>query len=213
MNLKKHWRTMAALMLVAAIGSCMLISADRLNRWESQQVSRYNIGLAAFKEGKVDEAMLAFDESLDAYAAMEKREGWQDRLYPARSSELAALAQSKKAILYLLKQKPELAVKAFKESISTNPGVVDPQLAARLMAGETLTSDDISRLADQSLVVKHNLELLYKKNPSMQQGEGKGKGKGKGKPKPGDKEGKDGDQPAPGSKPGPGSGQSNPNAI
>lgn len=211
MNMKKNWRTLVALIFLAVLGGFLLAGADRLSRWESPQVKCYNEGIAAFKEGKVDEAMLAFDKSLDAYASMHLRQDWQDRLYPSRSTELAALAQSKKAILYILKQKPELAVKAFKDSITLNPGASDSKLLGKLMTGEQLNEADINRLSEQSKVVIHNLELLYKKNKSMQQGEGKGKGKGK--PKPGGKDGKESDQPAPGSKPGPGSGQSNPNGI
>lgn len=208
-TIKKNWRQLLVLTLAAGLGIAMLVSSNKLDSWESEQVASYNEGLAAFKEGKMDEAMLAFDKSLDAYAAMAHRESFDSYVYPGRSTELAALAQSKKAILYLLKQKPELAVKAFKESITLNPGTVEPSLVARLNAGEKLSDADLSRLVEQSNVVKHNLELLFKKNKSMAQGEGKGKGK----PKPGDKEGKEGNQPAPGTKPGPGSGKSNPNAI
>jgi tetratricopeptide (TPR) repeat protein len=172
-------------------------------------VVAYNEGLAAFKQGKVDEAMLAFDKSLDIYASTANRDSKESFIYPGRSTELAALAQSKKAILFLMKQKPELAVKTFKESIQLNPGSTDNELLKKLMVGEELSSGDIARLSEQSSVVKHNLELLFKKNQSMQQGEGKGKGK----PKPGDKDGKPGNEPGPGQKPGPGSGKSNPNAI
>lgn len=209
MKLFKTWRKLSALVLVAALGGGLLYTSSQLNTWESPQVISYNEGLAAMKEGKVDEAMLAFDKSLDAYAVLGQREGMDARLYPARSTEYAALAQSKKAILYLLKQKPELAVKSFKESIQLNPGSIEGEQLKKLFAGEPLDGSDVTRLVDQSGVVIHNLELLFKKNKSMAQGEGKGKGK----PKPGDKEGKEGNEPAPGSKPGPGSGKGNPNAI
>lgn len=209
MKLIKSWRKLTLLILIAALGASMLFSANKLTRWESPQVVAYNEGVTALKAGKADEAMLAFDKSLDAYASMANRESKDSFLYPSRSTELAALAQSKKAILYLLKQKPELAVKAFKDSITLNPGTIDPELLAKLNAGEELNANDVARLSEQSGIVKHNLELLFKKNKSMQDGEGKGKGK----PKPGDKDGKQGNEPAPGTKPGPGSGKSNPNAI
>ncbi len=211
MKMFKKWRQLTGLVLAAVLGGVLLFGSSKLNSWESPQVIAYNHGIAAMKEGKVDEAMLAFDKSLDAYASMAQRESTESKLYPSRSTELAALAQSKKAILYLMKQKPELAVKAFKESIQLNPGSIESEQLSQLFVDEPLTSNDISRLSDQSSVVKHNLELLFKKNQSLAQGEGKGKGKGKGKP--GDKEGKEGNEPAPGSKPGPGSGKSNPNAI
>lgn len=209
MKTMKNWFKLVALVLLAVAGGTMLFSSRKLSQWESPQVVAYNEGLAAFKQGKADEAMLAFDKSLDIYASLANRDSKESLLYPGRSTELAALAQSKKAILFLMKQKAELAVKSFKESIQLNPGSNDSELLKRLMVGEELSAADIARLSEQSAVVKHNLELLYKKNQSMQQGEGKGKGK----PKPGDKEGKPGNEPAPGQKPGPGSGKNNPNAI
>lgn len=209
MKLFKKWRQLTGLALAAVLGGALLYGSSKLNSWESPQVNAYNHGIAAMKEGKVDEAMLAFDKSLDAYATMANRDDTESKLYPSRSTELAALAQSKKAILYLMKQKPELAVKAFKESIQLNPGSIESEQLNKLFVGEPLNNNDISRLSEQSSVVKHNLELLFKKNQSLAQGEGKGKGK----PKPGDKDGKEGNEPAPGSKPGPGSGKSNPNAI
>lgn len=205
----KKWSKPVLLALACILGVTLHFASKRLSDWESPQVKAYNEGIAAFKEGKTDEAMLAFDKSLDAYAAMAQRDSKESFVYPGRSTELAALAQSKKAILFLLKQKPEQAVKAFKDSITLNPGTSDPDLLNRLFKGEELSKEEVNLLAEQSAVVKHNLELLFKKNPSMQQGEGKGKGKGK----PGDKDGKEGKEPAPGTKPGPGSGQSNPNAI
>lgn len=209
MKIFKKWGKPVLLTLACALAVYLQFASKRLSDWESPQVKAYNEGVAAFKEGKMDEAMLAFDKSLDAYAAMAQRDSKESLIYPGRSTELAALAQSKKALLFLLKQKPEQAVKAFKDSISLNPGSNDPDLLKRLFKGEELSKEDVNRLCEQSAVVKHNLELLFKKNPSMQQGEGKGKGKGK----PGDKDGKEGKEPGPGSKPGPGSGQSNPNAI
>jgi tetratricopeptide (TPR) repeat protein len=209
MKLFKKLRMPIVLALLAGLGAVSLNSSKQLSRWESPQVNAYNEGVAFMKDGKADEAMVAFDKSLDAYASLAHREYKDSLLYPSRSTELAALAQSKKAILYLLKQKPEQAVKAFKDSITLNPGSNDVKLLEKLMAGEELSSQDVARLGEQCKVVQHNLELLFKKNKSMADGEGKGKGK----PKPGDKDGKPGNEPAPGSKPGPGSGKGNPNAI
>src|SRR5437879_5046774 len=120
-QLKKNWLKLVALVLFAGLGGAMLHWSNKLSRWESPQVVAYNEGLAAFKEGKADEAMLAFDKCLDIYASQANRDSKESLLYPGRSTELAGLAQSKKAILYLMKQKPELAVKSFKESIILNP--------------------------------------------------------------------------------------------
>ena len=204
----KSWRFLA-LTLLAAIGVALFYGSATLKTWQDAQVVAYNQGITALNEGKVDEAMVAFDKSLDIYRSTATRNRTDTFLYPGRSNEIAALALSKKAILYIVKQKPELAIAAFKDSIVLNPGGSDNGLLKRAMNGEELSTSDIKRLSGQSYIVKHNLELMFKKNPSQQQKEGKGKGKGKGDPK----EGKDGKEPAQGTKPGPGSGKGNPNAI
>lgn len=210
MKLLKSWRFIAlSLLFFAGIG--VFYGSANLKVWESAQYLAYNQGVAAMNEGKVDEAMVAFDKSLDLYKSGAYRSRTETLLYPGRSAEIAALALSKKAILFIVKQKPDQAINAFKESITLNPGGSDADLLKRVMKGDELSSSDVKRLAGQSFDVKHNLELMFKKNPSQQQKEGKGKGKGK----PGKGEPKDGDgkEPAQGTRPGPGSGKSNPNAI
>lgn len=184
MKLIKTWREGVLLAVVTVVGCAILWGSTRLQNWTDPQVQYYNQGIAFYKEGKVDEAMLAFDKSLDAYKQQQNRTWLEKTLYPAPSTEYAALAHAKKAVLFIIKQKAPEAVNAFKDSIKLNPG------------GEqfkSLSPDEIRRLSEQSMVVKHNLELLFKKNPSMAQGEGKGKGKGKGdkkgKPRPGDEPG------------------------
>lgn len=190
MKMIRSWREVVLLAAITLVGCAALWGSTHLYSWDSAQVNYYNQGIAFYKEGKVDEAMLAFDKSMDAYKAAQNRTWWEKNLYPGPSTEFAALVESKKAILYIVKQKPEQAVNSFKESIKLNPG------------GEQflqLSGDEIKRLSEQSMVVKHNLELLFKKNPSMAQGEGKGKAgkdkgkEGKGKPQPG---------PEPGNQPG-----------
>lgn len=207
--IKKKWRTLVALTVVSAIGCAMLIGHNKLDNWQSPQVTFYNQGLALYKEGKVDEALVAFDKSLDAYRAGHQRKGLDSIVYPPTSTENAALAESKKAVLYIMKQKGELAIKSFKESLKLNPGGhqfedLSPE-QAKLLGSEIarLTSTDELRLDQQSFIVKHNFELLFKKNPSMAQGEGKGKGKGKGQGN------KPGQKPAPGQDPGQQSGRGN----
>lgn len=209
MNLIKSWRAVAFTLLFFA-GMGLFYGSATLKSWVSPQYAAYNVGVTALNEGKVDEAMVAFDKSLDLYKSGAYRGRLDSILYPGRSNEIAALALSKKAILYIIKQKPDLAITAFKDSISLNPGGSDNELLKRVMNGEDLSAADVKRLSGQSWVVKHNLELMFKKNPSQQQKEGKGKGKGQGKGQPKDGEG---NEPAQGTKPGPGSGKSNPNAI
>ena len=184
MKLIKSWRELTLMVAVTLVGCGLLWQSTRLYNWDDTQLKLYNQGLAFFKEGKVDEAMLAFDNSLDVYRAHQSRPWLERTLYPGPSTEAAALAHAKKAVLFIIKQKAPEAVTSFKDSIKLNPG------------GEQfkeLSPEQIRVLSEQSMVVKHNLELMFKKNPSMAQGEGKGKGKGKGekkgKPRPGDEPG------------------------
>ena len=64
----------------------------------------------------------------------------------------------------------------------------------------------MQRLTDQSLIVKYDLELLFKNNKQLAQGEGKGEGK----PQPGDQDGK---KQQPGQQPGDKPGKGNKDAI
>lgn len=206
--LKRNWRMLAFMTVLSVIGAALLVAHRHLDDWQSPQEVYYNQGLELFKEGKTDEALVAFDKSLDSYRAGQHRRGWDQQVFPAPSTEMAALAESKKAILYIMKQKADLAVKSFKDSISLNPGgdqfrdLTSQQRLALTDEINGLTDEDIKRLDLQSLVTKHNLELLFRKNPSMAQGEGKGGKAGKGKGKPGGK-------PVPGQEPGNQSGRGN----
>lgn len=196
----KNWRQLAVLFAVAKLGIAMFCAGYFVENYESPQVRYYNQGRALFDKARedpkaLDEAMLDFDKSLDAYNAAAHPGWFESLIHPPRSSEIAALALSKKAVLFLLKQKPQDAVKAFKESISINPGSLYPELAALTMPGESehLTPEDIARLADQAYVAIHNLEMLFQKSPELAQAQGQN-GKGGGRdPKPGPGE------PAPGS--------------
>lgn len=185
MKKRSSLKALVLLVLVAVAGGAVLYGSARLEEWRSPQHKAYNEALSLYKQGKADEALVAFDKSLDAYRRdQDANRSWLDKLlYPGPSTEVAALAQSKKAILYIMKQKPEQAVNAFKESIRLNPGG-DQFL--------DLAPAEMKLLSEQSLVVKRNLELLFKKNPSMAQGEGKGRpqqGNQPGRPRPGEQPG------------------------
>lgn len=202
------WFELGALIGCALLAAVFLYSGYRLGTYQSAQIRLYNQGLSLYKEAqtnpmKVDEAILAFDQSLDDYSASQERSLIDSLIYPERSDEIAALALSKKAVLYLLKNNAKEAIRAFKESISLNSGQIDPDLIAVTISGD-LSQEDIARLSAQAQVSIHNLEMLFGKKPSLRQSQGKGQGKGKGY----------NPEPAPGSKPSPGAGRSsNPNAI
>jgi tetratricopeptide (TPR) repeat protein len=184
-----------ALAIVTVLGALLLLGAQILATWQSSQVAWYNRGVEALHKGELNEALQDFNNSLNAYQR-EQNPSWLERyLLPAPSPELAALAYKNEGLIFILAQKPEAAVTAFKQSLAINSGTG---------YGPEYSSADVARLQEEARVVQYDLELLYKKNPSLQQGEGKGQGKG---------QGKQGDKPAPGQDPSKGSGKGNRDAI
>ncbi len=205
----KSWLQLGVLIGIACLGTAMFVAGLYMETYQSEQVRFYNQGLALYQKALtdpkvMDEAILDFDKSVDAYRAQENPSFLGSLIYPLRSSEIAALALGKKAVLLLYKQKLDDAVKAFKDSISINPGSLHAELIALTMPGEHPSSEDIARLADQAYVTIHNLEMLFRKSPALQQSQAKRPGKG---------QGYDPD-PAPAEKPAPGAGKGgDPNAI
>lgn len=175
-------------------GILMLFYGFSLATWRSAQTDYYNVGLVAYEQGDVKTAVEMFDRSL-AHYKRDSREGWLHRfVYPAPSRELAALAAFHKAKALLRARQAEPAVEAFKESLRLNPG-----------NGYTgMALSDAQRLEAQAMVVKYDLELLFKNQPQL------GKGQGKGQPKPGDQPG---NNPVPGDNPGSKPGKGNKDDI
>lgn len=164
--------------IATVLGALLLIGAELVATWQSPQVAYYNQGIELAQNGDADGALQAFEKSIAAYRMEQNRTPFERALLPAPSLEYAALAYKQRAIMYIMKQKPEDAVLAFKECLKLNPGDSYPAGVSRATA---------ERLREQALVCKYDLELLYKKNPQQAQGEGKGKpqdGEGQGKPKP-----------------------------
>ncbi len=162
----------------------------QLLTWPDSQVAYHNAGLSAYQTGNAEEAVKFFDRSLAMYQAR-SRDNWIERfVYPRPDRELAAQASFHKAKAYLHLQKGKEAVEAFKESLRFNPG----NDYENLKGFSGLTNADVHRLSEAAKTVKYDLELLFKNNKQLAQGEGKGEGK----PKPGDgdpKKQKPGDQP------------------
>jgi tetratricopeptide (TPR) repeat protein len=176
-------RRRTALSLVTVLGVLLLIGSAALNSYQSSQVAYYNQGVELYKAGQVDQALQAFDKSLDAYRQAQHA-GWLERhLLPGPSAELAALANGKKGNLFVTKQKPELAVTAYKESLKLNPGDA--------YQGKQQTAET-NRLNEEALVVKFDLDLLFRKNPALAQQEGK---------RTGQQNDQSGDKPASGNNP------------
>jgi tetratricopeptide (TPR) repeat protein len=171
---RRRW----ALAIVTLLGVLLLLGAEWVGSYRSPQVSYYNQGIELANQGDVDGAIAAFDKSIGAYKQAQDHTGMAELLLPGPSLEYAALAHKQRGILFILKQKPDQAVLAFKESLKLNPGDSYP-------AG--ISASVANRLREQAYVVKYDLELLFKKNPEQAKGEGKGKpqeGDGQGQPKP-----------------------------
>lgn len=175
-------RRRIALAIVTLLGVLMLLGAEMVATWRSPQVSYYNAGIAALEQGDMETALKAFDVSLESYRRQKDRNALEQALLPDPSLEVAALAHKNRALIFIMMQKPDQAVLAFKESLKLNPG----DATVRGMANE-------SKLTEDAFVVKYDLELLFKKNPEQAKGQGKGK--------PQDGQGKEPQQ-APGNDPG-----------
>lgn len=183
------------LLAATLAGILMLYFGFTLATWRSEQVDYYNLGLAAYEQGDVQTAVQAFDRSLHAYKR-DSRAGWLHRfVYPEPNRELAAQAAFHKAKSLLRARQAEPAVEAFKESLRLNPGNGYTDMAL----------SDAQRMEAQALIVKYDLELLFKNQPQLAQGQGKGKGNQQGN--------QPGNQPVPGDQPGSKPGKGNKDDI
>lgn len=197
--LSKSWKRLG---LTVLAGVVLIGVGLNLLLWPDSQVGFYNEGLQAYRTGRAQEAVQLFDRSLAVYK-QRSNDSWLERfVYPAPSREYASYAAFHKAKALLMLKKGKPAVEAFKESLRFNPGTGFEELPGY----EHLSQDDVQRLTDQSLIVKYDLELLFKNNKQLAQGEGKGEGK----PQPGDQDGK---KQQPGQQPGDKPGKGNKDAI
>ncbi|MBX9673679.1 MAG: hypothetical protein K2X70_09570 [Candidatus Obscuribacterales bacterium] len=199
MERKTTLRKRVVVILTVLVGIASIAFGLHLYSWRDAQVEFYNRGLVAYRTGDVQQAIKFFDQSLSVYKSRVNREGWQERvLYPAPDRGMAAQAafHKAKALLYARQAKP--AVQAFQESLELNPG--------NLYQGRGLSQREVLEAEETAKIVKYDLELLFKNDPSQAQQQGKGKGKGQGKPDPNGK-------PVPSDDPGKQPGKGNRDAI
>jgi tetratricopeptide (TPR) repeat protein len=200
MKISRTVKKLVGLTLVSVLGLGLLVGSHFLATRPNPAIALYDQGIELYLQGDAEGALKAFDQSIAVYN-QESREsgvtGWIDRqMYGAPNKEIAALAYAKKGQLLIVMQKADQAVLAFKKSLDLNPG-------DNLYDSGSLS--DTQQLREEAFVVKYNMELLFKKNPSPAKKEGKGQ------PKPG--EGKPGDQQNPGDQPGNKPGKGNKNDI
>jgi hypothetical protein len=200
MKISRTVRKIVGLTLVSVAGLALLVGSHFLAVRTAPHIGWYNQGVELYLQGDAEGALKAFDQSIAAFNRDSRESdvtGWAHRqMHGTPSVEIAALAYAKKGQLLIVLQKADRAVIAFKSSLGLNAG---DNLYERI----SLTEEQ--RLREQAFVVKYNMELLFKKNPSQAKKEGKGQGK------PG--EGKPGNQQNPGDQPGSKPGKGNKNDI
>lgn len=165
--------------------------------WEHQtpQTQWYNRGLIAYNTGNYDLAVANFDKSITAFQQAEGEK--KDAFHAPASVEMAALAQFHKFKALLKMKNGKLALIAIKESLKLT--------TSYNLNRYQLSESELKRIGEQRIIVQTDLEILFRQQQQMAEGEGKGKGQKQGD-KPGDKQSED---PANG----PNSGKSNRDAL
>lgn len=173
--------------IATVIAGALLFSAGLyLYQWRDAQYALYNQGMTAYRSGDLQVAIKNADQSLAVYKSR-RSSTWMERfIYPKPDKELAAQAAFLKAKALLRANQPAPAVQSFQESLELNSGN---------LYGRDLTEKEFQEFREAAMIVKYDLELLFKNNPEQAQKQGKGKGKGDG-------EKKDGAKPVPGDDPG-----------
>jgi hypothetical protein len=168
-------RRLVLLVAVAVIAVVTGVGAWLASSYQSPQVVYYNQAVQAYRDGKLKDAIVLFDESLQAYSD-QSQASWEQRfLYGSASNELAALSHFHKGILLLeqaqAEKKPGLigvGVQEIETALQINPGAP---------YASNISPDEVARLSAESLTVKHDLDLLFQKHPE-QQANSKGQGQG-----------------------------------
>jgi len=146
--------------------------------WEQQtpQTQYYNKGLIAYNTGNWDLAVRHFDRSVAEFNSADSAD--KSVLKAPASVEMAALAQFHKFMALLKMKNAKLAVDAIKESL---------KLSSEMNLKKYQLSDsELRRIQEQRFDAQTDLEILFKQQEQMAQGEGKN-GNKPGQPQPGDK--------------------------
>ncbi len=177
---RKRRLILTAMLLIC--GLLLLGKGNELASWRSEQIELYNQGIEAYINGDCETAVALFDESFSAYQHDLREDDTHYLIYGEPSLELAALANFQKGKCYLILGQVRPAIEAFMQSLRLNPGNDYTNLG--------ISTEDIQRLLDQALIVKYDLEFLFRENESQEQQSQSGQ--------PGEPA-EEGDQPVPGS--------------
>ncbi|CAN5532002.1 hypothetical protein BH10CYA1_BH10CYA1_17560 [soil metagenome] len=155
-------------LLSLILGFLLLRFAIQLDRWSNDQAFFYNEAMVAYQHGDMEQAVQLFGKSQSAYQdARHRQKDWLSQLiYPMPDSGLAAQASFQMAKIFLQSGEIPRAVQAFNQSLQFNPGngydSLDPQKA--------------EQLHQAAMIVKYDLEQLYKQNQSQMQQPSEGNG-------------------------------------
>jgi hypothetical protein len=213
----------AVLMVAVLIAGGLRIGAGYIASWRSTQYQAYNLGIALYTNGDrvckkeeakdpmnnhcldIDGTVKIFGASIQAYVHQQTSPNPVEQfILPPGSQDLASLAALHQGILLIIKKKPEEAIKALKMAImladielATDDSLnVDSRLQPNMFAEREAAR---KRLQAVKLKAQHDLELLFKKNPSQAAKEGKGQPQqgqqGQGQPDPSQGQGDPDEQP------------------
>lgn len=159
----------------AAVGLVALALGFYLFNYKSSQVELYNAGIAAMDAGDLPSAIKLFDASVQAGKAEASRTQLARLVLPEPIKDLEGRAHFQKGNCLIKMRKPQDAVKAYKESLESNPG----------NSFEGLTMDQAASRYNDALHTMSNLEKLFSSGQGGGKAQGNGKRPGQGPPQPG----------------------------
>ncbi len=159
----------------AGVGVVALALGFYLFNYKSSQVELYNAGIAAMDAGDLPNAVKLFDASVAAGKVEASRTQLARLVLPEPSQDLEARAHFQKGNCLIKMRKPQDAVKAYKESLTSNPG----------NSFEGLTMDQAASRYNDALHTMSNLEKLFSSGQGGGKAQGNGKRPGQGPPQPG----------------------------
>lgn len=159
--MRKRARTIIIYMVLGGLSAVLLASGLKLSAWRNEQTELYNQAVAAYLSGNMEEAVQLFEASVVAYGELGQYNDLENLIYGRASRELAALAHFHKAKALLALGQLRPAIESFMQSLRLNPGNDYSFLGVNL--------SDVSQLTEQALIVKYDLEMLFRENSSQPQ--------------------------------------------
>jgi len=159
----------------AGAGVVALALGFYLWNYRSLQVDLYNAGVAAMDQGDLPTAMKLFDASTVAYKMESSRSQLARLILPEPNKDLEARAHFHKGNCLVKLRKPQDAVKAYTESLASNPG----------NSFDGLSLEQAASRYNDALHTMANLEKLFSSGQGGGKAKGNGQRPGQGPPQPG----------------------------